>query len=74
MLEKVRVTALFVLDFVARTRADNDVKRNQIRIIGRHGHDAQAVRQIINLILIRKNLSRLRRNPDGGKRENQDKK
>ena len=57
VLEQVREARLARLDFVARPGGDDDVERDDVRVIGRHGDDAQAIRQVVHEILVRENLA-----------------
>jgi hypothetical protein len=60
VLEEVREAALARLDLVARARLDDDVERDEVRVVGRHRHQPEPVRQVVDSILIGKNLALLR--------------
>ena len=70
MLEQVRVTALAFLRFVARAGLHDDLQRYQIRIIGRHRDQPQAIRQIVNRIIVSEGLARFLPKRQQGQAEN----
>ena len=57
MLEEVREAALAGLDLIARTGADHDVERDDVRIIGGNGDQAEAVGQVLLNIRIGEDFS-----------------
>ena len=46
------------LDFVPRPGLNNDVERDEVRVIGGNGDDAQPVGQVIREILVREYFAR----------------
>jgi hypothetical protein len=76
VLEEVREAALAGLDLVARARRDDDVERDEVRVVGRHGDEPQAVRQVVNRVLVREKLAAapvlLLREADDGQRRQQE--
>ncbi len=65
MLEQVRVTALAFLRLVARSGLHDDVKRHQVRIVRRDRDQPQAVRQIVNVVVVSECLARFLRQRQG---------
>ena len=57
VLEKVRVAALPGFDLVARPGLHDDVKRHQIWIIRRYRDQPQAVRQVVNRVVVSEKLA-----------------
>ncbi len=57
VLEEVREAALAGLDLVARARRDDDVERDEVRVVGRNRHETQAVGQVVNRVLVREKLT-----------------
>ena len=69
MFEEVGEPGVSRFHFIAGTGLHYDVDRDDVRIIGRDGDQAQTVRQVFLRILVRKYLLRLR--PTGQSRASQ---
>jgi hypothetical protein len=73
VLEEVCEAALARLNLVARAGRDDDVERDEIRVIGRDGDEPEPVRQVVNRIVVRENfaLALLLCEAEDGQREQQ---
>ena len=56
MFKQVRVAALAGLDFISRSRLYNDIERDHVWKIRGHGHQSKAIFQIVNRVVIWKEL------------------
>ena len=59
VLEQMRIAALAFFGLIARTGLHHDVKGDEVRIVSRHRDQPQAVRQIVDRVIVSERLARL---------------